>query len=81
MGLPSLARDVGGVSSAVQDGRNGFLFPASAPASAYVERIRQLLDDPSAYEQLARSSHDEFSNRLNWDTTGAALCDLLRELS
>lgn len=80
MGLPSLARDVGGVSSAVQDGRNGFLFPASAPASAYVERIRQLLDDPSAYEQLARSSHDEFSNRLNWDTTGAALYELLGQL-
>jgi len=80
MGLPSLARDVGGVSSAVRNGKNGFLFPASAAANVYVERIRELLGNRSAYEQLARSSHDEFINRLNWDRTGAALQELLEHL-
>ena len=80
MGLPSLARDVDGVSSAVKNGRNGFLFPAAAPASVYVERIRELLENRPAYEQLARSSYDEFASRLNWETTGAALRELLGQL-
>lgn len=80
MGLPSLARDVGGVGSAVRNGQNGFLFPADAPARVYVERIRELLANPAAYAQLARSSHDEFTNILNWETAGTALCELLGEL-
>ena len=80
MGLPSLARDVGGVSNAVSNGRNGFLFPADAPARVYVDQIKELLGDRSAYEQMARSCHDEFTNRLNWGTTGAALRELLGQL-
>lgn len=80
MGLPSLARDVGGVSNAVNNGRNGFLFPASAPAGVYVDQIIELFRNRPAYEQLARTSYAEYIARLNWGTSGETLCKLLREL-
>lgn len=80
MGLPSLARDVGGVSDAVREGHNGFLFPAKAPAQTYVQRVLTWMDDREGYERLARSAYREYADRLNWRTIGAELHGALRAL-
>lgn len=80
MGVPSLARDVGGVSDAVREGHNGFLFPPKASAQTYVQRVLTWMDDREGYEQLARSAYREYADRLNWRTIGAELHGLLRAL-
>jgi glycosyltransferase involved in cell wall biosynthesis len=71
--VPSLATRVGGVPTAVVDGRNGQLFPLDAGADAYCALIEGMLRRPARYRELARSSFNEYATRLNWDTAAAAI--------
>ena len=77
MGLPSLARDTGGVGDAVRDGRNGRLFPADTPAAGYADAVEKLLGDTDTYRTLAESSRHEHEVRLNWPATARAMRDEL----
>ncbi|HEV2694059.1 MAG TPA: glycosyltransferase family 4 protein [Verrucomicrobiae bacterium] len=79
-GVPSIARKVGGVASAVSDGRNGKLFePGDSPAQI-ATWIAGIFGDMEAYRRLARSSRTEFEERLNWNTSGEKLERILREV-
>lgn len=79
--VPSLARDVGGVSSVVRDGANGFLFPVSEGAGAYVDLITKLWRDTVTYEKIAISSYLEWEQRLNWLVAGRQFVDRLQAIS
>lgn len=79
-GVPCLTTAVGGIPTAVRDGRNGWALPLSAPAEAYVERILPLVQDPAAYHQLARGAFEEYEQRLNWSVAGQQVMELLQEL-
>lgn len=78
-GLPSLATRTGGVPSIVAEGRNGYTLPPAAGGEAYAERIAALVDDPGAYEALSESSRREFERRLNWDSWGARVRNVVLE--
>ncbi|MEW5927529.1 MAG: glycosyltransferase family 4 protein [Gemmatimonadota bacterium] len=78
-GLPSLATRTGGVPSIVADGRNGYTLPPEAGGEAYAARIAALVEDPGAYAALCESSRDEFEQRLNWDSWGERVRDLVLE--
>jgi glycosyltransferase involved in cell wall biosynthesis len=69
-GVPSLAPAVGGVPSAVRDGRNGRLFAPDAGPDEYADFVEDAL---GRYEGLALSSLEEYRTRLNWETAGAAV--------
>jgi len=79
MGLPSIARESGGVRDAVVDGANGYVLQHDAPASAYVERITSLWNDPRTYKHLCMSSFDTYVTRLNWSRVGHQLTGILKE--
>ncbi len=81
MGVPSLARNVGGVGEAVREGRNGFLFPADAGPAGYVDRMLALMKDRDAYRLLAHSAYQEHRQRLNWEVSGAAIVNDLMALT
>lgn len=82
MGVPSLARATGGVADAVRNGRNGFVFPADAPPTAYAAKVLALMADREAYRALARSSFQEHRAHLDWEVSAATihrhLSDLVR---
>lgn len=63
-GLPVLAADVGGVSSAVKD--NGILLPAEASAADYAAAVLALHKDPARYQQLAEAAERCYREVLNW---------------
>jgi glycosyltransferase involved in cell wall biosynthesis len=79
-GVPSITHSVGGVPTAVQEGRNGHLFDRHAPAEELAARIAALFADRKAYEALARSSFHAYRERLNWNVNGALLSTHLRSL-
>ena len=66
-GIPVLTSDVGGVSQAVCEGTNGFLFSKDAPAADYVGTIIDLFTHQERYEALRISSRKEYETRLNWN--------------
>jgi glycosyltransferase involved in cell wall biosynthesis len=79
-GVPSISHAVGGVPTAVHEGRNGHLFDATSSPVLMADRIEALFNDRKAYEELARSAYAEFQDRLNWSVNGAKLAGLLRSL-
>jgi glycosyltransferase involved in cell wall biosynthesis len=66
-GVPSLSTNVGGNSTLIQNGVNGYLLPLEAGASEYAEHALQLLGDPSRYSAMCWSSFERFQTELNWD--------------
>jgi len=76
-GLPSLATRTGGIPSAVRDGVNGRTFPLSCGPATYADFVQQLLSEPESYRQLARSSFREYEQRLNWETAGRQVRELI----
>jgi len=78
-GVAVLATRVGGIPTIVRDGLNGMLFAPDDPA-AIVSVVRQLFADRARYENLARTSFDEYESRLNWGTAGKSIGNLLETL-
>lgn len=80
-GIPVLTSDVGGVSQAVREGTNGFLFSKDAPASDYVGTIIDLFTHKERYEALRISSRKEYETRLNWNEWDKRMGRIITELS
>ena len=70
-GLPSIASTVGGIPSAVTEGRNGHLFPISTIVESSAVRIADLWRSPSRYRALCATTFAEYEERLNWGVAGA----------
>lgn len=66
-GIPILATDTGGVSNAVIDGKNGFLFKQEAKANEFAEVIKSYWNDKSAYQNLVLEARNCFEKKLNWN--------------
>jgi len=79
-GLPCLTSDVGGITTTIRNGRNGFTFPLDAPPAAYRDAVLPLFEDYPQYLGLARSSFQEYRRRLNWPTAVQAATQLLSAL-
>lgn len=77
-GLPVITTDTGGVSGAVEEGKNGFMLPLDADASSYAELIAKLFLDDDLYRGLVVSSRRTFDEKLNWDSWGRRVSGLIR---
>lgn len=67
-GLPVITTDVCGISSLITNGKNGYMLPLSASGDDYAKVIVENFSDPTRYENLLRSSREEYDTQLNWDT-------------
>jgi glycosyltransferase involved in cell wall biosynthesis len=76
-GMPSLARDTGGVSAMVKHQTNGFLLAANQEATDYATCIQSCLSDGNEYRRLSLSSYRFFEQCLNWDTAGRAMFETM----
>jgi glycosyltransferase involved in cell wall biosynthesis len=76
-GLPVITTNTGGVAEVVKDGENGFILPYSARGAEYAEVIAKLYQDDQRYEELVKGSRAAFENRLNWDSWGIAVKNIL----
>jgi glycosyltransferase involved in cell wall biosynthesis len=79
-GLPSLATDVGGIPTLIRNGKNGHIFPLDEGPAAYCDYIEVLFSSPDEYRELALSSFQEYSERLNWTSAGRKVRDLIAEI-
>jgi glycosyltransferase involved in cell wall biosynthesis len=81
MGVPSLATEVGGVPTAVRNGRNGRLFSLTAPALEYANYIIDMMADVETYRRLAHSSYAEYSENLTWKRAATEVQNLLASIT
>jgi len=66
-GLPPVSRAVQAVPSIIVDGQTGFLEPINAPAEAYVQRIKKLMENRTGYRQMAHVARKRFEAELSWE--------------
>lgn len=78
-GLPSLATKVGGIPTAIHDGKNGWTFSLDEAPAAYCDYIGKFMSSKEDYKQLAISSFQEYSERLNWLSSGRKVYALIQE--
>ena len=76
--LPSIAPRVGGISSIIEDGVNGWLVPPDAPPDQYARLLAAKWNDRMGYEAMARKCHEVYRERLNWDVAAARVAALMR---
>ncbi|MGR4925910.1 glycosyltransferase family 4 protein [Bradyrhizobium sp. 187] len=78
--VPSIAPATGGVPCAIRDGETGILLPPNATKTDYATVIFEIFANPDRLARLRRSSRDAFEARLNWQTWGRRVSDLMRTL-
>ena len=79
-GLPSLATKVGGIPTAILDGKNGQTFPLDESPEKYCNYLEKLMSSKEEYAALALSSFREYSERINWASGGKQISKLLHNI-
>ncbi len=72
-GLPALATDTGGVSTAISHGVNGFLLPPHATGAQYADQALAVFTDAASYRRVLETSRELFEKSLNWDAWGRSV--------
>jgi glycosyltransferase involved in cell wall biosynthesis len=78
--VTNIASDVGGIRSAIVDGRGGRCFSPSAPLDEIAEYVKAQILEPGQYQQLAYAARREYDERLNWQVAGATVRRYLEAL-
>lgn len=73
-GLPAIARDTGGVSAAVVDGRNGLLMSPDESPEDLALRWMATCQKPETYIHLSKSARHTYEQTLNYDVFVDRLC-------
>jgi glycosyltransferase involved in cell wall biosynthesis len=78
-GIPSIATNTGGVSSAVVNEKTGLLLPISSRGKEYAMLIKDLFVDKEKYNKFRQSSRDYYEKYLNWDSWSRKLKIIIDE--
>jgi len=78
-GVPSIASDVGGIPSMIEEGVSGYMLPVEATGADYAGRIAESFGDPSEFARLRREARRTYVERLNWEVAVRQIEDVLAE--
>jgi glycosyltransferase involved in cell wall biosynthesis len=78
-GVPNIANDIGGVSSAVRNEFGGHRFSLATPLETIAQYIEIHLQDRRRYVDAARRARGEFDERLNWRSAGSLAMQYIGE--
>lgn len=80
-GLPSLTTDVGGITTAITNKKNGQVFSLDSSPEFYCDFIQEYWLSKQKYVDLSLSSFHEYTTRLNWNVAGNKVFNLLKNIS
>ena len=75
LGVPVIATNVGGISSIVENGKDGILFPANAPYTA-ASLIKNITWNRALAEGLSKQAIAKATERHNPESIGNRLFDI-----
>lgn len=80
-GVPSIGYEVGGIGSAVLDGKTGFLLPLGSGAEAFAKAIADCAHDPERYRRLSANCRERYRREANWGAWARLILRLAEEAS
>lgn len=66
LGVPSVARKVGGIATIIVDGVTGRCLPENATAADFADAIQRAFANEDAYVAMARAARRRYEETLNW---------------
>lgn len=78
--LPAITRRVGGLTTTIREGRNGFTFEPQVSTSQIADCIAELWSNLRKYSELCFSSFEEYRTRINWNTVGTSVRELVEKI-
>lgn len=79
LGVPVIATNVGGISSIVENGKDGILFPANAPYTA-ASLIKNITSNKALAEELSKQAIAKATERHNPESIGNRLFEIYRSI-
>ena len=79
-GLISIISDTGGVSGHLTVGENGYLVSYEDKGLGYATSIATIFKNKEKFNQLKKSSRQEFENKLNWDVYKEGLRKIINSI-
>ena len=78
--VPNIANDIGGIGSAVVNGRGGQRFSPTIAIDLVADYVLKHFRDRGAYVESALRARREYDERLNWQSAGAEVVRCLSKL-
>ncbi len=79
-GVPTITNDIGGLATTVKHGVSGVVLPKLSPVEAYTALIRKLINNPSDYYQLVKTTLDRYHRELNWPIISPKIMQIAEEI-
>lgn len=79
LGVPVIATNVGGISSIVENGKDGILFPANAPYTA-ASLIKNITSNKALAEELSKQAIARATERHNPESIGNRLFEIYHSI-
>jgi acyl-CoA synthetase (AMP-forming)/AMP-acid ligase II len=79
-GLPVLAYDTIGVTTAVRNNESGILLPLGQSEQAFADVVESWFSDPLAYDYLVAGARQHYENTTNWNTSVTKLMSRVAHL-
>lgn len=79
-GVPVVASVVGALPEFIESGFDGFLLPTDSDAPNYINRVIELLDNPSLWANMSALARSK-AQAWTWKRTAQGYADLFNRLS
>ena len=80
-GLPSIGSTVGGVPEAVLHKKTGYNFEPETDSKVIAELIKRAWDNKSHYQSQSELAYKQVRNRMNWDSWGMRVREVVYKLT
>ena len=77
-GIPAIGTITGGIPTIIKNDVNGWIFEKEEFIENTYNKIKNTIERPDLYKKLAKTSFDEYKNRLNWRVSGKKLINFIK---
>lgn len=79
-GIPVISSNIGGITTIIEQGKNGFLYNLNPDKDEIAAKIEFLMNNEDEYRNIAFESYRQFTERLNWRTSCKKVKDIIKTL-
>jgi glycosyltransferase involved in cell wall biosynthesis len=79
-GIPAIGTNTGGIPTIIKNDINGWIFDKENFVDNCYNHIKSTLKSTDTYNKMAKTSFDEYKNRLNWAVSGKKIIGFIKSV-